>query len=516
MPSISPRELVENHNTLVIDFGDNEIIEESEDASQLHNELAQQLKPASHVRMHSKSVHTEVLDTANFDNFQEASQKDLKVSQEITRKFLEEQSSIEIIPVQKVKMIETNEDGMRISIKNVEDIQSAYSLRDSMTGYKQDYSNYKDQDRILNKNEDHQESSKRTKESNILKRESELLNEVSKDETNKTDSKVESDHNAFQQKKREVIKYQEKLARYISNNIENMDIDSCMKVFECMYWNGSQEEDSPATYQKLFLLKNQKINFKEFARDRIPVCMLIIDLGTKAMLRVPAYVTHRGSQIVDDNIEIHDINEVIDKFIDQHTEVAYVNLYGPCESYEPGKGFRYTWQGRFINVRSPYSFTQDNLTKSIGLFCLECFSMLSGVYHKDELQCAYNNLNKLKFVSKIKDQIPQVTYLLDKKIIVEINRKKITTFFFMHMQRQINDEIKTRELLQNNNLMEVPFWLTPSYNWRWVINRGRKSNQHYNFNGSNMNYNEFTDNNTQQGYETNRVMSAHPNAVNFL
>lgn len=471
--------------------------------------------------MVSKSDDQEYLDTIRISDEENLGNSPKAFTQqETSKKVIEELSEIEMLSIQNRQMVETNDEGHHIRIKNIDDFNSmkSYSLKESDANYKSEYYIKKDQDQNIKTN-----SSAQYKESDFLKKDSDTLNITSEEATAKTDSKIASDHNAFLQKRKEVNQIQERLARYIANNIQHIDIYACMKVFENIYYNGSKEDDFPKTYQTLFFQNKQTVNFKEFSNSKKQIGVLIIDLKSKAMLRIPAYVTPKGSQIVDNNIEIHDINEIIDKFIDESSEIAYVNLFGPNQDYEPNKGFRYTWQARFINVRNPYSYNSEKLTKTIGLFCLDCFSMLSGIYVKDELSCPYNNLNKLKFVSKMKDVLPQVTYLQDKRIVVEINRKKITTFFLLHLQRQINDDIRTRQILHNNDLSELPFWLTSSFGWRWAVSKGRGINQNYNFgvvyDNSVYNQNELTerasnyDHDTMQRAPTDRVMSAHPNAV---
>lgn len=72
------------------------------------------------------------------------------------------------------------------------------------------------------------------------------------------------------------------------------------------------------------------------------------------------------------------------------------------------KGFRFTSSGRFINVRNPYSYNQKKLFEVIGTFLIDCFMALSKQYHKDDLYCPYNNLNKKKFIGRINDYIPLV------------------------------------------------------------------------------------------------------------
>jgi hypothetical protein len=110
------------------------------------------------------------------------------------------------------------------------------------------------------------------------------------------------------------------------------------------------------------------------------------------MLRIPVTVTDRGSILLEGDKEIHDINEILDRFVDERSEIAFVMLYAPWgHEVQPMKGYQFMWQGRFINIRNPYSYDQAVLFKTLGKFLIECFTLLTGYYSKDDLYCSFSN-----------------------------------------------------------------------------------------------------------------------------
>lgn len=121
--------------------------------------------------------------------------------------------------------------------------------------------------------------------------------------------------------------------------------------------------------------------------------------------------------LIKQDLEVHNLKEVITQFCQENTStiamVFHVNMLNktPITPVMPGTGKSYSFTLRFLNTRSPLTFSELDICREIGEFLVAVSSNLDSYYPRELRYRTYPCPSLSVFVEKIKVNCPPLFHV---------------------------------------------------------------------------------------------------------